>query len=126
MLRGGREAEHAEPQDAPQLRDREPDASRRGVDQDRFAALHRGHAHQHVVGREVHDGEGGALLEGPTRRERKHRGRRGDDQLALTPELRRRDDQVPGAERCDAVADSVDRAGDFVADGARRFRRVGV
>src|SRR5438046_6146280 len=88
--------------------------------------LHRGHAHQHVMRGEIHDRKGGALLERPAGGEGEHRARWDDDQLALTAEPRCRDDQVPTADRGDPLAHGIDRAGHFVADGARGLRGVGV
>ena len=126
MLAGGREAEHPEPEETAQLRHGEADAPRCGVHQHRFTTPRRGDTHQHVVGGEVDDGEGRALLERPVGGEAEHRRGGDDNELALASEPRRGHDPFADWRSRDAGADGLDDARDLVTDRAWWFWGVGV
>ncbi len=81
---------------------------------------------QRRPGRRIVDGDGGALFEGQ-RIGQCHGvvGRHVDD-FGVTTESRAGQDPFADAGGIDAVPDSLDRAGDFVADHRRKFRRVRV
>ena len=107
VLAGRGEPDDPEAQDPAQLRHRESDTTRGGVDQDRFPGTGGGGAHQQMMRGEIDDGERGALLEAPPLGQGEDSRRRYHHQLALPPEPRHRDDAVAPPRRRNVARDGI-------------------
>ncbi len=126
VLGAARRPDHLGPAPAADLEGRLADSSRRGMNEDALALRDVAETDEHDPGRDVVDRDRGRLLERELVRDRKGRGARDANHVAVASEARESEDARSGREPLDTGSETVDGAGDLVAHDRRERRRVGV